>query len=213
MDTSSADQADGTLTWRRRRAEQLRSPITRQSEEQFTDGDDEILESLVKTATKAPGTRTTPRERKRTRHADRKSCKLTTQVIRLRSTSKTPIERIRFNEKVLVYIFSNRTQRAMSITSSWILSTRNTHYTIKNSTEKLLYIVIQILISHTKFQIYTSTCSFPYLFTIFSRLRSFCPLSFASLRICCLYWVLIYFHFVLLPLTHQSNKPIKNQIK
>lgn len=83
---------------------------------------------------------------KRTRHADRKSCKLTTQVIRLRSTSKTPIERIRFNEKVLVYIFSNRTQRAMSITSSWILSTRNTHYTIKNSTEKLLYIVIQILI-------------------------------------------------------------------
>lgn len=146
MDTSSADQADGTLTWRRRRAEQLRSPITRQSEEQFTDGDDEILESLVKTATKAPGTRTTPRERKRTRHADRKSCKLTTQVIRLRSTSKTPIERIRFNEKVLVYIFSNRTQRAMSITSSWILSTRNTHYTIKNSTEKLLYIVIQILI-------------------------------------------------------------------
>ncbi|XP_043650592.1 uncharacterized protein LOC122618304 isoform X2 [Drosophila teissieri] len=73
LDTSSADQADGTLTWRRRRAEQLRSPITRQSEEQFTDGDDEILESLVKTATKAPGTRTTPRERKRTRHADRKS--------------------------------------------------------------------------------------------------------------------------------------------
>jgi len=77
LDTSSADQADGTLTWRRRRAEQLRSPIARQSEEQFTDGDDEILESLVKTATKAPGTRTTPRERKRTRHADRKSCKLT----------------------------------------------------------------------------------------------------------------------------------------
>lgn len=40
----------------------------------LTDGDDEILESLVKTATKAPATRTTPRERKRTRHADRKSC-------------------------------------------------------------------------------------------------------------------------------------------
>ncbi|XP_043065030.1 uncharacterized protein LOC108096044 isoform X2 [Drosophila ficusphila] len=77
LDTSSADQADGTLTWRRRRAEQLRSPISRQSEEQFTDGDDEILESLVKTATKAPGTRTTPRERKRTRHADRKSLRRT----------------------------------------------------------------------------------------------------------------------------------------
>lgn len=41
----------------------------------LTDGDDELLESLVKTATKSPATRTTPRERKRTRHADRKSCK------------------------------------------------------------------------------------------------------------------------------------------
>lgn len=41
----------------------------------LTDGDDELLESLVKTATKTPATRTTPRERKRTRHADRKSCK------------------------------------------------------------------------------------------------------------------------------------------
>lgn len=39
----------------------------------LTDGDDEILESLVKTATKMPSTRTVPRERKRTRHADRKS--------------------------------------------------------------------------------------------------------------------------------------------
>ncbi|XP_015044143.2 uncharacterized protein Fhos isoform X3 [Drosophila pseudoobscura] len=77
LGTPSADQADGTLTWRRRRAEQLRSPIARQSEEQFTDGDDEILESLVKTATKAPGTRTTPRERKRTRNADRKSLRRT----------------------------------------------------------------------------------------------------------------------------------------
>ncbi|CAG5099943.1 Similar to FHOD3: FH1/FH2 domain-containing protein 3 (Homo sapiens) [Cotesia congregata] len=35
-----------------------------------TDGDDELLESLVKTATKCPSTRTTPRERKRTRNAD-----------------------------------------------------------------------------------------------------------------------------------------------
>lgn len=41
----------------------------------LADGVDELLESLVKTATKAPATRTTPRERKRTRHADRKSCK------------------------------------------------------------------------------------------------------------------------------------------
>ncbi|XP_018801579.1 PREDICTED: FH1/FH2 domain-containing protein 3 isoform X5 [Bactrocera latifrons] len=79
LGSAGADTPDasGTLTWRRRRAEQLRSPITRQSEENFTDGDDEILESLVKTATKAPGTRTTPRERKRTRHADRKSLRRT----------------------------------------------------------------------------------------------------------------------------------------
>ncbi|XP_073837880.1 formin homology 2 domain containing isoform X12 [Musca autumnalis] len=75
LGTPSSDNADGTLTWRRRRAENLRSPQMRQSEENFTDGDDEILESLVKTATKAPGNRTTPRERKRTRHADRKSLK------------------------------------------------------------------------------------------------------------------------------------------
>lgn len=66
----------GTLTWRRRRTDNVRSPINKQNmDEHFTDGDDEILESLVKTATKSPGNRTTPRERKRTRHADRKSCK------------------------------------------------------------------------------------------------------------------------------------------
>lgn len=40
----------------------------------FADGDDEILESLVKTATKTTGSRPATRERKRTRHADRKSC-------------------------------------------------------------------------------------------------------------------------------------------
>lgn len=53
------------------------SPLAREEmvNGNLTDGDDEILESLVKTATKAPATRTTPRERKRTRHADRKSCK------------------------------------------------------------------------------------------------------------------------------------------
>ncbi|XP_055914009.1 uncharacterized protein LOC129947470 isoform X2 [Eupeodes corollae] len=66
---------DGTLTWRRRRAENLRSPIIKQNDDNFTDGDDEILESLVKTATKTSGPRPTPRERKRTRHADRKSLK------------------------------------------------------------------------------------------------------------------------------------------
>lgn len=66
----------GNLTWRRRRADNVKSPIYKQNpDEHFTDADDEILESLVKTATKSPGNRTTPRERKRTRHADRKSCK------------------------------------------------------------------------------------------------------------------------------------------
>ncbi|GAB0099802.1 uncharacterized protein DMENIID0001_156890 [Sergentomyia squamirostris] len=65
------------FTWRRRRPENLHSPKTIPRDENFTDGDDEILESLVKTATKAPGTRSTPRERKRTRHADRKSLRRT----------------------------------------------------------------------------------------------------------------------------------------
>ncbi len=60
---------------RRHRPSNIRSPLLRHTDENFTDGDDDILESLVKTATKAAGPRPTPRERKRTRHADRKSCK------------------------------------------------------------------------------------------------------------------------------------------
>lgn len=77
MPTSEVNAIESpvTFTWRRRRADNLRSPALRQNEENFTDGDDEILESLVKTATKAPGLRPTTRERKRTRNADRKSCK------------------------------------------------------------------------------------------------------------------------------------------
>jgi len=71
------------------------------------------------------------------------------QVTQSRSTSKTPIVRIRFNEKVLVYIFSNHTQRAMSITSSWI-SQPETNYTTSNSNEKL-YIYNSLI----KFQIHT----------------------------------------------------------
>lgn len=59
--------------FRRRRPEVLRSPALKMSEDTFTDGDDELLESLVKTATSTA--RTAPRERKRTRNADRKSCK------------------------------------------------------------------------------------------------------------------------------------------
>ncbi|XP_050090977.1 serine-rich adhesin for platelets isoform X3 [Anopheles aquasalis] len=47
-------------------------------DESFTDGDDEILESLVKTATKTGvGPRPMQRERKRTRQADRKSLRRT----------------------------------------------------------------------------------------------------------------------------------------
>lgn len=68
----------GTLPWRHRRRESASQNNTLGRNTSgpnghLTDGDDEILESLVKTATKGP--RTAPRERKRTRHADRKSCK------------------------------------------------------------------------------------------------------------------------------------------
>ncbi|XP_055689888.1 uncharacterized protein LOC129793707 isoform X3 [Lutzomyia longipalpis] len=75
MTTVDTPDQGNPFTWRRRRPENLHSPKTVNRDENFTDGDDEILESLVKTATKAPGTRSTPRERKRTRHADRKSLK------------------------------------------------------------------------------------------------------------------------------------------
>lgn len=72
----SVDNIDSPCqyTFRRRRPDMLRSPALKMTtEDSFTDGDDEILESLVKTATST--SRTTPRERKRTRNADRKSCK------------------------------------------------------------------------------------------------------------------------------------------
>lgn len=58
----------------------------------LTDGDDELLESLVKTATKTPATRTTPRERKRTRHADRKSCKCDPRTLHLAVPSSVLID-------------------------------------------------------------------------------------------------------------------------
>ncbi|XP_071446761.1 uncharacterized protein Fhos isoform X2 [Hetaerina americana] len=86
-DFSEADSFHGTLPWRRQRKEigttrdrgltsLLRGGNVNDCQgDNMTDGDDEILESLVKTATQGPSTRTTPRERKRTRHADRKSLK------------------------------------------------------------------------------------------------------------------------------------------
>ncbi|XP_031617722.1 uncharacterized protein LOC116337370 isoform X6 [Contarinia nasturtii] len=74
----SMDNLDSScqyIGFRRRRPEVQRSPALKMSEDTFTDGDDEILESLVKTATSTP--RTAPRERKRTRNADRKSLRRT----------------------------------------------------------------------------------------------------------------------------------------
>lgn len=63
------------IGFRRKRPDAQRSPALKMTDDPFTDGDDEILESLVKTATSTP--RTAPRERKRTRNADRKSRKST----------------------------------------------------------------------------------------------------------------------------------------
>jgi hypothetical protein len=72
-DISDVESMQGTLPWRRTRRDSNRAFLG-QANGNLTDGDDEILESLVKTATKGPS-RTAPRERKRTRHADRKSLK------------------------------------------------------------------------------------------------------------------------------------------
>ncbi|XP_050308559.1 LOW QUALITY PROTEIN: uncharacterized protein LOC126744971 [Anthonomus grandis grandis] len=79
-DISDVESMQGTLPWRHRRRDSNTQSNTlgRNStgpNGHLADGDDEILESLVKTATKGP--RTAPRERKRTRHADRKSLRRT----------------------------------------------------------------------------------------------------------------------------------------
>ncbi|XP_014239982.1 FH1/FH2 domain-containing protein 3 isoform X3 [Cimex lectularius] len=68
----------GTPLWRRTKRDSVLaiSPSVDGSNGNLTDGDDEILETLVKTATKSVA-RTTPRERKRTRNADRKSLRRT----------------------------------------------------------------------------------------------------------------------------------------
>lgn len=73
-DMSDVESLQGTLPWRRQKRDSNRSIFGQANGNLTDDGDDEILESLVKTATKGPS-RTAPRERKRTRHADRKSCK------------------------------------------------------------------------------------------------------------------------------------------
>ncbi|XP_026297174.1 FH1/FH2 domain-containing protein 3 isoform X1 [Apis mellifera] len=88
-DISDVESIHGTLPWRRQRKDGRTSlgPLLRDENTNgnLTDGDDELLESLVKTATKTPATRTTPRERKRTRHADRKSCKCDPRTLHLTS--------------------------------------------------------------------------------------------------------------------------------
>ncbi|XP_050465514.1 uncharacterized protein LOC126858896 isoform X3 [Cataglyphis hispanica] len=76
-DISDVESIHGTLPWRRQRKDGRIIPLGPVLRDESTngnlaDGVDELLESLVKTATKAPATRTTPRERKRTRHADLK---------------------------------------------------------------------------------------------------------------------------------------------
>ncbi|XP_017772970.1 PREDICTED: FH1/FH2 domain-containing protein 3 isoform X2 [Nicrophorus vespilloides] len=73
-DISDVESMQGTLTFRRTRKDGNRS-LMGTMKGHLHDGDDEILDCLVKTATKAPTSRTAPRERKRTRHADRKSLK------------------------------------------------------------------------------------------------------------------------------------------
>ncbi|KAG5877935.1 hypothetical protein JTB14_006843 [Gonioctena quinquepunctata] len=73
-DLSDVESLQGTLPWRRTKREGNTSFMS-SANGNLTDGDDEILESLVKSATKGPSTRNTPRERKRIRHVDRKSLK------------------------------------------------------------------------------------------------------------------------------------------
>nr|XP_018909666.1 PREDICTED: uncharacterized protein LOC109038874 isoform X2 [Bemisia tabaci] len=71
---NSASPLHGSLPWRRQKKNSngKGSPDQRKNGH-LTDGDDELLETLVKTATKIPATRSAPRERKRIRNADRKS--------------------------------------------------------------------------------------------------------------------------------------------
>ncbi|XP_066909564.1 FH1/FH2 domain-containing protein 1 isoform X3 [Halyomorpha halys] len=79
LDKSNQDRdktIHGSLPWRRTRKTpvgHISSPtdLSGRTNGNLSDADDEILESLVKTATKTPVSRsTTPRERKRTRNAD-----------------------------------------------------------------------------------------------------------------------------------------------
>lgn len=67
-------EINGTFTFRRRRPEIAR-PSSISGEKKVADEDVEILESMLKTASKTSTPRTTLRERKRSRNVDRKTCK------------------------------------------------------------------------------------------------------------------------------------------
>ncbi|BET03489.1 Hypothetical protein2 [Nesidiocoris tenuis] len=66
----------GSLPWRRTKKE-IVTHNNSLVNGALTDADDEILETLVKSAMKSPVSRAAPRERKRTRNADRKSLRRT----------------------------------------------------------------------------------------------------------------------------------------
>ncbi|XP_042220494.1 FH1/FH2 domain-containing protein 3-like isoform X3 [Homarus americanus] len=72
-DVSDTETIRGKNTWRRTRESKTRSRGEESMTEMIGDGEDALLDSLVKTATQGPSSRSTPRERKRSRHADRKS--------------------------------------------------------------------------------------------------------------------------------------------
>ncbi|XP_069960230.1 serine-rich adhesin for platelets-like isoform X4 [Cherax quadricarinatus] len=74
-DVSDTETIRGKNTWRRTRESKARSRGEESMAEMMADGDDALLDSLVKTATQGPSSRSTPRDRKRSRHADRKSLK------------------------------------------------------------------------------------------------------------------------------------------
>jgi len=62
------------MTGRHRHSKGENDAITAEMLLMAEGGDDALLDSLVKTATQAPQRSGQPRERKRSRHADRKSC-------------------------------------------------------------------------------------------------------------------------------------------
>ncbi|KAK7605056.1 hypothetical protein V9T40_006242 [Parthenolecanium corni] len=67
----------GSLPWRRQRKDNAKTMREQNLNGHIVDADDELLETLVKTATKSPAPRNGTRERKRTRHSDRKSLRRT----------------------------------------------------------------------------------------------------------------------------------------